>query len=152
MREVTREEAEAKCPSEFNDDSLECYDNAYDYCLDNPRLIEATARELAEMNVGTQCGNCDGTNKPFEAIAKMFPDVLVHTCIASEKEARTQGITDRALRVRRLLASSCSILVESPEVAVCIGALAYHGGGSLREDFCEEDFDGGPAWIYFETE
>ncbi len=148
MREVTREEAGSKVGSgyngEFNDDILAFYDDCKivekEKFTDQVRIVEATAKELGDLNIGTACGGGDGHNKPFRAIAKMWPDLMIHACLGHYKDGE------------RIFTSSCQILVASEEHAVCVSALASLGGGSLREDFCEGDFDNGPKWTYFETE
>lgn len=123
----------------------------------NPVVVEATAKELAEMGVGTGCG--DVPNTAFAGIAKEYPDVLIRTCLLDEDGAR--------------VSSSCLIHIQSVQEGIRIVELCGEAGGSLRfedavykehfedgdnpeEEYqqalkeAEQDFISG--WNYFETE
>ena len=97
---------------------------------ENPRIIEATAQELADMGAGTLCGS--DQQDPFKHVAAIYPGLKVRTCLID----RYDGI----------VAGCCDIEVESQEQADKVSELVSDGGGSLRNDFCA------PGWAYFETE
>jgi len=152
MKEFTREEAESRVgdgySGEFNEDILDAYDT---YSSMDPteakdtKIIEATAKELADMKVKFSTG--DDHERSWEWVAKMFPDVKVHTCI-------THDLTAVGFRSPGPICSSCQILVDSTEQAICIEALICHelAGGYMRGEIDEDMYAGGPVWVFFEEE
>jgi hypothetical protein len=110
---------------------------AYRYGFANgrsPQIVEATAQELASMNIASYGGSIGPENRPFTSIATTFPGLKVITCIYDEDS-------------RGRVCSSCMIDISNANFGNMIESLAADGNGSL---LCK--YDGSLLWTYFETE
>jgi hypothetical protein len=124
MRTLTEEELET-VNGDVIDQIRDCHEEGVE-C----RAIEATAKELAELKIGTLCGS--GGNEAFKLVAQRFPDLLVRC----------------GLEVEENIVRCCDIMVMNDAQGELVEELVEQAKGSLRYDSIDPD----TGWAYFENE
>ena len=129
MKEYSKEEAENL---NFNCDVIDFYDMVVDdHGQQYARIVEATLKELGEMELGTSCGICDPQNTCFVALAKKFPKIKVRASIDLKEK----------------ITGSIEAYLTNTNQGYAIEKEAENAGGSLRYEESNS-----PGWAYFETE
>lgn len=120
IKEVTIAEAEKE---NFHGDIIDFANG-----VAGSKIIVATIQQLADMGIGSCCGNVG--NKCFVKLAEKFPNILVRGALHGNEM------------------SSVEMKISNDRMGYAISSLADKGDGSYRYDGDGADH----SWEYFETE